>query len=64
ISVRLFSSAYNIMGYFFALVLVPFAIYIIIMTLRAKEKSQWKNLSDTIKVYMLAGILSMILITI
>ncbi|HOY90469.1 MAG TPA: geranylgeranylglycerol-phosphate geranylgeranyltransferase [Bacteroidales bacterium] len=64
ISVRLFSSAYNIMGYFFALVLIPFAIYIIIMTSRAKEKSQWKNISDTMKVYMLAGILSMFLITI
>ena len=64
ISVRLFSSAYNIMGYFFTFVLIPFGIYIIIMTLRSKEKSQWKNLSDTMKVYMLAGILSMIFITV
>lgn len=64
VSTKLFSSAYEIMGYFFAFVLIPFGIYILVFTLRAKENSQWKNLSDTMKVYMLAGILSMILITI
>ena len=62
VTIRLFNSAYIIMGYYFAFILIPFGIYVMILTLKAKEKSQWKNISDIMKIYIIAGILSMFFI--